>query len=256
MIDLGRAAPHGLRGAAGNERVASARPAVPGPCAPCPVRHKTICAAVSHGELAQLAAIQTTLKFAPGQQIFQQHDEARSLYNVVAGVVRAYRMLADGRRQITGFLYPGDFVGFAHDEAYAYGTDAVTPVTLCRYPRGAFDAVLARLPRLEAALFRAAVHELSVAQDRMLLLGKKNARERVASFLLSLAERAEAAGESSNALWVPMNRYDLGDFLGLAMETTSRTLAGLKREGVIDLLPQRQIEVLDRPALARAAEQR
>ncbi len=255
MIDFGRAG-QALHGGAANDRVAPGKSGLPRPCAPCPVRLKTICAAVSHGELAQLAAIQTTLGFAPNQQIFEQHGEARSLYNVVAGVVRAYRVLADGRRQITGFLYPGDFVGFAHDEVYAYGCEAVTSVTLCRYPRGAFNALLERVPRLEAALLRAAVHELSAAQDRMLLLGKKNAKERVASFLLSLAERAEAAGESSNPLWVPMNRYDLGDFLGLAMETTSRTLAGLKREGVIDLLPQRQIEVLDRSALARAAEQR
>ena len=224
------------------------------PCRVCPVYHQTICAQLSSDELARLAAIKSTVRYGRGREIFEQGDPAESLYNVLSGVVRAYRVLPDGRRQITGFLYPGDFIGLAHEQAYAYSTEAVTPIALCRYPARGFHDLCQRMPRLESTLLRVAAHELSQAQERMLVLGKKRAHERVASFLLALAERAEAVGEPSDVVWLPMNRGDLADYLGLAMETASRAMSVFARRGLIEEASRHHIRLLDRHELAAMAE--
>lgn len=224
------------------------------PCSACPIYHEAICARLEPEELSRLAAIKSTVRYAQGREIFQQGDPAEGLYNVLSGVVRAYRVLPDGRRQITGFLYPGDFIGLAHEQVYAYGTEAVTPIALCRYPAGAFHDLCQQMPRLESTLLRVAAHELSQAQERMLVLGKKTAPERVASFLIALSDRAVAAGEPINVVWIPMNRGDLGDYLGLAMETASRAMSAFARKGLIEEASRHHVRLLDRDGLAAIAE--
>lgn len=224
------------------------------PCDLCPAYRQVICARLAPEELTRLANIQSIVRYDRNQQIFQQDDPVESLYNVLSGVVRAHRSLPDGRRQITGFLYAGDFVGLAHDHGYAYSTEAVIPLTLCRYPATAFLDLCSEMPRLESSLLRVAAHELSRAQERMLVLGKKTAHERLASFLISVADRAEAVGESADILWLPMNRIDLGDYLGLAMETASRTLSAFARKGLIKEVSPHHVRLLDRDALSAIAE--
>jgi CRP/FNR family transcriptional regulator len=161
-------------------------------------------------------------------------------------------MLADGRRQVTGFLFPSDFLGLALRERYAYTAEALEQVKVCRYPKVKLEALLDRFPAMERRLLAVASNELAAAQDQMLLLGRKSAVERVASLLLILLRRSQLK-RPTQALALPMNRTDIGDYLGLTIETVSRVLARLRRDGLIRFMTPQQIEIRDAARLAQAA---
>jgi CRP/FNR family transcriptional regulator len=173
---------------------------------------------------------------------------------MVEGAVKLYKLLPDGRRQITGFLFPGDFLGVALNQTYAYSAEAMTDVRLCRFPRQRMEGLLRDLPKLEHRLLERAGNELVAAQEQMLLLGRKTARERLASFLLSLSARAAKRGQPASPLNLPMSRADIADFLGLTTETVSRTFTQFKKAGVIGLPGQSLVELLQPDALAALAE--
>lgn len=224
------------------------------PCKACPVRHLTLCAALEDEELAQMSAIVSTLELGPGDPLFDEGEPAGHVFNVTAGAVKVYKLLADGRRQMTGFLFPGDFLGLANEAIYAYSAEAVTHTTLCRFPRRKLENLLERFPKMERRLLGMASHELAVAQEQMLLLGRKTAREKIASFLLMLSRRAVQRGQKDNPVSVPMSRTDIGDYLGLTTETVSRTFTQLKQGGLIVLLTGGKVELADRAALEDMAE--
>jgi CRP/FNR family transcriptional regulator len=165
-----------------------------------------------------------------------------------------YKLLPDGRRQITGFLFPGDFLGLADDDVYAYSAEAVTDAALYRYRSEEMEALLARYPKMEKRLHTIASHELAEAQEQMLLLGRKTATEKVASFLLAFAERAALRGEGRDVLFMPMTRHAIADYLGITTETVSRTLSRFRHDGLISSPRNNQIEILDRDALCRISE--
>ncbi len=213
------------------------RPTAASPSIPshrCEVRNRTFYAGVEPEELHRLDAIATEVNLKPQQNVFFEGDPADFVFNVRRGMVRASKVLCDGRRQITGFLYPGDFLGVALHNVYVYYAEAVTGVTLCRFPRPKLRALFDDFPKLEIHLLSLMANELATAQDQMLLLGQKSAKERVASFLLMLAQRAELCGETGRLLDLPMNRVDIGDYLGLREETVSRTFSAFREEGLID----------------------
>ncbi len=160
------------------------------PCSACAVRHLTFCQPLNDEELKQLSAIVTTVELVPGDPLFDESEPATHLFNVTAGTMKVYKLLPDGRRQITGFLLAGDFLGLAKAETYAFSAEAVTHAALCRFPRKKLEDLLARYPTLESRLLGMASHELAAAQEQMLLLGRKSAKEKIVSFLLPLAERA------------------------------------------------------------------
>jgi CRP/FNR family transcriptional regulator len=162
-------------------------------------------------------------------------------------MLKLSKLLPDGRRQITGFLLPGDYLGLAFAERYICSAEAVTPVRLCRFPRSAFLALLDQFPALEKALLGRAATELAAAQKQMLLLGRKTARERVASFLLQLAEREGA--DDGMAMDLPMTRTDIADYLGLTIETVSRTLTNLRKTGLIALPDPHHLSIVHRTRL-------
>jgi CRP/FNR family transcriptional regulator len=215
-----------------NARPTAALPTIP--CHRCEVRDRAFCAGVEPEELDRLNAIVTQVRLNPRQMVFFEDDPADFVFNVTQGMVRVSKNLADGRRQVTGFLYPGDFLGVAFNDTYAYDAEAVNMVALCRFPRAKLRALFDDFPRLESRLLSATANELATAQDQMLLLGQKSARERVATFLLMLARRAERCGKSGRSLDLPMTRTDIADYLGLCMETVSRTLSSFRKEGLID----------------------
>ncbi len=174
--------------------------------------------------------------------------------NVTSGSVKLYKLLGDGRRQITGFLFPGDFLGLALNTTYSYTAEAIEPVTACRFPREKLEKLFDEFPRLEKRMLGMAVDELAAAQDQMLLLGRKTAKEKVASFLLMLARRQEHRGEESGTIQVPMSRSDIADYLGLTIETVSRTLTQLRKEATITLKDNRHIEAVGIDMLEDLAE--
>ena len=224
------------------------------PCSACTVRHLALCGALDERELADLSAIVTTLELGPGDPLFDEGEPAKHVFNVTAGAAKVYKLLPDGRRQMTGFLFPGDFLGLANDESYAYSAEAVTYTTLCRFPRRKFEQFLEGYPRMERRLLSVASHELAVAQEQMLLLGRKTAREKVASFILMLSRRAVQRGQHGNPVSVPMSRNDIGDYLGLTTETVSRTITQLKQDGCIALLTGGKVELMDAAALQAIAD--
>jgi CRP/FNR family transcriptional regulator len=206
-------------------------------------------------ELERLNSIVTEVWLKPGQILFLQEDPADSVFNVTRGHIRLLKLLADGRRQVTGFLYPGDFLGLAYGTHYAYTAEAIDKVTLCRFPREKLEAFFEEFPQLEKRLLQIASNELVAAQDQMVLLGRKSAREKVATFLINLSRHAERRGEGGTKLHLPMNRADIGDYLGLAVETTSRTLTQLARDGVIEIpSSSRRIVLRQKEMLEEIAE--
>ena len=158
-------------------------------------------------------------------------------------------MLPDGRRQITGFLWPGDFFGLAFDQSYSYTAEAVDGIELCRFPRAKIEALFREFPKLEHRLLSMAGNELIAAQDHMMVLGRKTAEERIATFLILLSRRSERAGQDGNPIDLPMNRADIADHLGLTVETVSRTFTQLRKNKLIDLPDPRHVTIMDRPRL-------
>ena len=214
----------------------------------------TICGGLTAREMQELSAIVSNVELYPGQSLFHEGDEAAHAYSVTAGTVKVFKLLPDGRCQVTGFLFPGDFLGLANNETYAYGAEAINHAVLCSYPRQRLEVLLERFPEMERRLLSMANHELAVAQEQMLLLGRKTAKERVASFLLTLAHNAVRRGQPENPVFVPMSRSDIGDYLGLTTETVSRTFTQLRKVGLISMETGGRILLDDRDGLADLAE--
>ena len=223
------------------------------PCDTCKARDFSACGPLSPAEQGRLLVIMRPVEIAPNRAIFDEAEPAENVYNVTAGAVKIYKLLADGRRQITGFLFPGDFLGLTHNERYAYSAEALAPTKLCRFPRRKLEVLLEEMPSLEHRLLGMASHELAAAQDQMLLLGRKSARERVVSFILMLSDAAIRHGQPGDPVFLPMSRSDIADYLGLTVETVSRTLTQLKTEGLIRLLDEKQIRLSKADALREIA---
>jgi len=193
-----------------------------------------------------LMAITSLQKKNAGETLFAEGDDADSVYEIVQGMVRLYKLMPDGRRLITGFLSAGNLLNLGSDRICIYTAEAITAVTLCRYKRSAFERLIDEVPGLARRLLVMTSHELRAAQDRMLLLGRKSATEKVASFLLLMADRQDSDGD---AIEVPMTRSDIADYLGLTIETVSRTLTKLKQDDLIAIPTVTRIEILDRDRL-------
>lgn len=224
------------------------RPSVVGesPCAACGIREFALCAALENQqEMDELARLQTSMDHTAGSNIFYEDDPARHLFVIVEGCVKIYKLLADGRRQITGFLYPSDFLGIALRDRYSYTAEAITDVHVCRFERRGFETLLEKFPRLEKRLLGIASNELASAQDQMLLLGRKTADERVATFLYMLSRRAYLKNKGVERLPLPMSRNDIADHLGLTTETVSRCFTRLRKKGVVVFTDPHDLAIAD-----------
>lgn len=164
-----------------------------------------------------------------GEAIFWEGDEARQIFDVLEGVLRIYRIMPDGRRAIMGFIYPDDVLGVSFQDRYLFTAEAVTDVKVRRISRGRFFSLVNESPALRPQLFALLCDEMSAAQDQMLLLGRKSAEERVVSFLLAVQRKCGAHKE----IELPMSRLDMADYLGVTIETVSRTMTSLSRRGLI-----------------------
>ncbi|MGF1455516.1 MAG: Crp/Fnr family transcriptional regulator [Alphaproteobacteria bacterium] len=218
-------------------------------CHACSARFHAFCGALNDEALIRLSAMTTEMRFRAPQTIIYEDDSAEHAYNLCSGVVRVTKMLPDGRRQITGFLFPGDFMGLTHKDAYGYSVEAVTDVDLCRFPRDRLMSLFEESPEMERKLLAMATDELSSAQEQILLLGRKTARERLASFILKLSRMANGRGEQGDPVALPMSRADIADFLGLTIETVSRTLTKLGKEGLIHLENAHSVRILRKDKL-------
>lgn len=186
-------------------------------------------------------------RFAAGEALFLDDEPAESVYQVSEGVIRLSKMLPDGRRAILRFLYPGDLAGLSFGRHYALTAEAVTPAVVRSWRRRALDRAAEGSADLRHRLSAHLGRELEAAHARLVLLGRMSALERVADFLVWLARHQRSATRLS----LPMTRLDIADYLGLTIETVSRTLSQLKRQGMIALPGPHEV-VLLRPAALRA----
>ena len=210
-----------------------------------------VCRGLGREATTNIMAITSLQKKAAGETIFWEGDPADSVFEVVKGTLRLHKLLPDGRRQVTGFLSAGHLVGLAPEGTWVYTAEAITEVTLCRYRRSAFERLIDTVPGFARRVLTVTSHELRVAQDQMLLLGRKTASERVASFLLLMAD--QQGGDDATEISVPMGRNDIADYLGLTVETVCRTLTQLKRDELIELPAHGHIVIRDRDALDELA---
>ena len=213
-----------------------------------------ICEGLDMPTAARVVPLLSVKRYRAKQTVFFEGDPAEHVFEVVEGVLTLYKQLPDGRRQITGFLYPGHYFGLALEDGYVHTAEAATELTLCRYPRARLDQLVDEAPSLARRLLALTANELAAAQDQMLLLGRKSAVEKIASFLLSLSGQKQAQGEDGEALYLPMCRSDIGDYLGLTVETVSRTFTKLRKDKVIDLYQHNTVTLLDIDRLEDLAE--
>ncbi|WP_292069190.1 helix-turn-helix domain-containing protein [Brevundimonas sp. UBA7534] len=222
-------------------------------CASCGARAFSVCGRLGDEDLAKLDSIAERTALKAGEGLIRQGDPAGHVFNITSGSVRVYKLLSDGRRQITGFLFAGDFVGLATGDDYAFSAEAIEDATLCRFRKSEYRALIREAPALESALLERATHELAAAQNQMLLLGRKTALERVASFLLNLPEDPVRPA-TDGMVRLPMTRAEIADYLGLTIETVSRVFSRLKTTGVIRLVSLHELRIEEPDRLAALAE--
>jgi CRP/FNR family nitrogen fixation transcriptional regulator len=186
------------------------------------------------------------MRFGRNVEIYGEGEPAEYLYKVVSGAVRTYKVLADGRRQIGAFYLPGDIFGLEASDDHAFSAEAVSDSQVLVIKRSAVMDLAARDSGVAQQLWTVTGHELQRAQDHVMLL-IKSAQERVAGFLVEMAKRAPGA----STIQLAMSRQDIADYLGLTIETISRTLTQFEKSSAIALPTSRQIEIRNRAALAR-----
>jgi CRP/FNR family transcriptional regulator len=223
------------------------------PCSSCSSRPDSVCSAISDQDLKRLAAVAIVTEVKAGATFIEEGEPADDFHNITAGVAKLYKLLPDGRRQIIGFARAGDFLGLAVSRRYGFTAEALEPMRFCRFPRRRLSLLLDDFPAMERRLLEAASTELVAAQEQMLLLGRKTARERVASFLLAEYEHSFPCGHGHGRIRLAMTRGDIADYLGLTIETVSRSVTRLKTDRLIAIPDASTLIVLDRAALAQVA---
>lgn len=223
------------------------------PCLACAVRELAVCGVLEAAALRDFKQGGLTAHYDAGETVVREADHAANVYSLTSGLLRLSKLLPDGRRQIAGFLFPGDFLGITMEEEHAFTAEAVAPSSLCKFPRRRFDDFMSQNPALERRLYSLAAHELAAARQQLILLGRKTATERIASFLLILAGRCHAM-HGDDVIAFPMSRTDIADYLGLRIETVSREISALKAVRVIQLTGRQSFRIVDRDRLQQLAE--
>ncbi len=222
-------------------------------CSSCPIRHRAICARCDTDELDLLAAIKTYKTIPAGQPIGWRGDDLTHFSSVVSGIASLTRTLEDGRTQMVGLLMPSDFVGRPGRDTVEFDVTAITDVTLCRFERRPFEDLVEDVPHISQRMMEMALDELAAAREWMVLLGRKTAREKIATFLEMVVRRSSIQGQGADSFELPLTREEIADFLGLTLETISRQLTQLKKEGVVRFIDRRRFEVTDLAALHNAS---
>jgi CRP/FNR family nitrogen fixation transcriptional regulator len=189
--------------------------------------------------------ISTEFSYARDEEIYGEDEPAEFVYQVIRGGVRTYKLLSDGRRQIGAFHLPGDVFGLESGTAHRLAAEAIIDTTVRLVKRRSLERAAGTDVQVARKLWTMTASDLRHAEDHMLLLGRKNAMERVANFLLEMDRRLAVA----SLMALPMCRRDIGDYLGLTLETVSRALSQLHNEGVLGLSGARQIVLRNRARL-------
>ncbi|WP_420568536.1 transcriptional regulator FnrL [Thalassovita sp.] len=225
-------------------------------CDECPIRHKAVCARCDGDELEQLEEIKYYRNFEAGQTVIWSGDKMDFVGSVVSGIATLTQTMEDGRTQMVGLLLPSDFVGRPGRDGAAYDVVATTDLVMCCFRKKPFEQMMERTPHIAQRLLEMTLDELDAAREWMLVLGRKTAREKIASLLSIIARRDASlnlrATQGPVVFDLPLTREAMADYLGLTLETVSRQISALKRDGIITLEGKRHVTI---PDLGRLMEE-
>ena len=217
-------------------------------CGDCPIRHRAVCARCEPDELDRLEEIKYYRTYEAGQTIVWSGDKMDFVASVVTGAATLTQTMEDGRRQMVGLLLPSDFVGRPGRDGTKYDVVAVTNLVMCCFRKAPFENLIATTPHISERLLEMTLDDLDAAREWMLVLGRKTAREKISSLLAILARRemvSETKSGRSVRFTLPLTREAMADYLGLTLETVSRQMSALKRDGIIFLEGKRNVLVPD-----------
>jgi len=222
-------------------------------CIDCPIRHRAVCARCETDELEHLESIKYYRSYSAGQTMIWAGDKMDFVASVVVGVATLSQTMEDGRTQMVGLLLPSDFIGRPGREIAPYNVNAVSDVTVCCFRKRPFESLLVSTPHVGQRLLEMALDELDAAREWMLLLGRKTAREKIASLIAIIARRDQelkaALPDGQMSVELPLTREAMADYLGLTLETVSRQVSALKKDGVIQLEGKRKVLIPDMDVL-------
>ncbi len=226
-------------------------------CGDCPIRHRAVCARCDTDELARLEQIKYYRSYQAGQTVIWSGDRMDFVASVVSGIATLSQTMEDGRRQMVGLLLPSDFVGRPGRATAAFDVTATTDLVMCCFRKKPFEEMMISTPHVAQRLLEMTLDELDSAREWMLLLGRKTAREKIASLLSIIARRdASLSLKSPSGRLVfdlPLTREEMADYLGLTLETVSRQISALRKDGVISLEGKRHVTVENFDVLLEAA---
>jgi CRP/FNR family transcriptional regulator, anaerobic regulatory protein len=223
-------------------------------CASCAVRCRAICASLTPDEAEALGRMGRRQRVKAGHTLVWEGDEAPTVANILSGVLKLVVATADGREQIVGLVFPSDFIGRPFGKESPYRVTAMTDAEVCIFNRQQFDDFAARHPHLQQKLLHRTLDELDRARHWMMLLGRKSAPEKVATFLLDMEERLPVGcGDVVNGFEIPFGRQQIADILGLTIETTCRQLTRMRSDGLVDLPSRRAVRINDRARVVAMA---
>ncbi len=225
-------------------------------CADCPIRYRAVCARCDGDELEELDGIKYYRSYEAGQPIIWSGDKMDFVGSVVSGVATLTQTMEDGRTQMVGLLLPSDFVGRPGRVGAAYNVVATTNVMMCCFRKKPFEEMMTRTPHLSHRLLEMTLDELDAAREWMLVLGRKTAREKIASLLAIIARRDASLDRTpleTVEFELPLTREAMADYLGLTLETVSRQVSALRKSGVISLEGKRHVIVPDMSRLMEEA---
>ena len=222
-------------------------------CDMCAARSVSICQAMPVDCMDVLDSMAAKHAIDKGKTFIVEGDDADAVFNITAGSAKIYKLLGDGRRQIIGFLGVGDFLGLAPGKRYPFSAESITSMKYCQFKRTRMEEVFSDYPTMRRKILDIASNELAEAQEQMLLLGRKTAEEKIASFLIGRLRRAKALGGGGTSVDLPMSRHDIGDFLGLTTETVSRNLSRMKTNGLISMKGTSTVLLNDQAGLSAIA---
>lgn len=228
---------------------ASSAPNLTLECGDCPIRHNAVCARCDENELSQLEKVKYYRSYQAGQTIIWSGDEMEFVASVVSGIATLSQTMEDGRTQMVGLMLPSDFVGRPGRSIAPYDVVAVSDMLMCCFRRKPFEELMLKTPHVAQRLLEMTLDELDAAREWMLVLGRKTAREKIASLLMIIARRNASLNlgkaEGKMEFDLPLTREAMADYLGLTLETVSRQVSALKKDGVIELKGKRHVIVPD-----------
>lgn len=222
-------------------------------CWNCPIKHQAVCSRCEPDELTQLEEIKYYRSYEAGQPVIWAGDHMEFVASVVTGIASLSQTMEDGRTQMVGLLLPADFIGRPGRDSAPFDVVAVSDLTICCFRKRPFEAMMVTTPRIAARLLEMTLDELDSAREWMLVLGRKTAREKIASLLAIIARRDAALKQlltkDGMVFDLPLTRESMADYLGLTLETVSRQISALRKSGVIELDGKRRVIVPSLEAL-------